>query len=280
MSKLIRVLKKKRNFVPKKKRVHVSDALYCGVHARTGGLKLLIEGKRKVGFGELYLLGSVEEQTGPTVKLPELKLVVPGIDFDAKLKVRLYCRCNKSGTEYLFCGYIEDYWPKEIAFTAPVDVLVPQLGTPAVSPDESQEIVKTPLKPKRASTVRCRPTFDEELRRICSMRDAGLDPDLDMNFLIGYLPEGRATIYRKLKKKQFPPPLKRGGKVIWRLSVIEKYRLGQWVGKTDMDPAAGSMSRETAPTPSNTRKPANDGAHGEKTGSAVTLTVAGTHSGI
>ena len=75
--------------------------------------------------------------------------------------------------------------------------------------------------------------FQQELVRIERTRATGLDPHVDVEFIIAYFPTSRATAYRKIKLGTFPAPIKRGSRSVWPFSVIEAYRLGQWVSSAD-----------------------------------------------
>ena len=75
--------------------------------------------------------------------------------------------------------------------------------------------------------------FQQELVRVAQIRTTGLDPDVDMEFIRAYFPTSPATAYRKIKLGAFPKQIKRGSSSVWPFSVIEAYRLGQWVSSVD-----------------------------------------------
>ena len=75
--------------------------------------------------------------------------------------------------------------------------------------------------------------FQQELVRIAQIRTTGLDPDVDMEFIRAYFRTSPATAYRKIKLGTFPRQIKRGSSSVWPFSVIEAYRLGQWVSSAD-----------------------------------------------
>lgn len=247
--------------------------IFFGFGEITQRVKIRIEDKRMMGTGALYAIDGESLELPDATMLPAPIHRAIGYQYDASRDVRIYCKTKKTDEQYVFFGCIEEFRP-EVEAPPRVEASVASQEKPELPTVES--LGKEPRKRGR----RRRPAFADELGRIDSLKTAGLDPDVDMQFLIAYLRESRPTIYRKMKKGQFPPSQKRGGSVFWRMSVIERYRLGQWVAETDLNPMAGNISQVVAHTPSDSPKPANDGAHGEMTDSAATLTVAGTDSGI
>jgi predicted DNA-binding transcriptional regulator AlpA len=71
-----------------------------------------------------------------------------------------------------------------------------------------------------------RVVFAERLRRIADLRGAGLDPDVDLAFIVAYVGESRATIYGKVARGDLPKPVKRGRSSFWPLSVVDAYKKG------------------------------------------------------
>lgn len=57
---------------------------------------------------------------------------------------------------------------------------------------------------------------------------AGLNPDLKLEEVCALLNESRATVYRKIKLRLFPPPTKRGRGSFWTMDVIRAYQQGTW----------------------------------------------------
>lgn len=88
-------------------------------------------------------------------------------------------------------------------------------------------------RPAHKSVAARQARFQQELVRIAQIRTTGLDPDVDMEFIRAYFPTSPATAYRKIKLGTFPAPIKRGSRSVWPFSVIEAYRLGQWVSSVD-----------------------------------------------
>jgi len=66
-------------------------------------------------------------------------------------------------------------------------------------------------------------TSSSHLDAIAAQQKAGLDPDVRMSFIVTYVGESRANIYRKMGK-EFPMPTKRGRGSFWPLSVIDAYK--------------------------------------------------------
>lgn len=71
-----------------------------------------------------------------------------------------------------------------------------------------------------------RDTFVARLRSIADLRDAGLDPDVDLAFIVAYVGESRATIYDKVARGDLSKPVKRGRSSFWPLSVVDAYKKG------------------------------------------------------
>jgi predicted DNA-binding transcriptional regulator AlpA len=92
---------------------------------------------------------------------------------------------------------------------------------------------KTLGTPAHKSVAVRQARFQQELVRIAQIRTTGLDPDVDMEFICAYFPTSPATAYRKIKLGTFPAPTKRGSRSVWPFSVIEAYRLGQWVNSVN-----------------------------------------------
>ncbi|WP_295855119.1 hypothetical protein [uncultured Xylophilus sp.] len=74
--------------------------------------------------------------------------------------------------------------------------------------------------------------YMHELDRIGAERAAGLDSTVRIEFLIIYLGESRANLYRKMSlvPAQFPQPVKRGRGSFWLMSVIDAYKTGKLGG--------------------------------------------------
>lgn len=207
------------------------NGTFFGFGEITKRVKIKIDDKRMMGIGLLYALNGDSSTLRSTTMLPALRYRTPGYEYDAERDGRVHCTSRKTDEQYLFIGYLEEFQP-EVDVPSRVEALEATHENPELTISES--IGKEQRKNRRSQ----KPTLADELLRIGSLRTAGLDPDVDMQFLIAYLRESRATIYRKSQKKQFPPSQKRGGSVFWRLSVIERYRLGQWVAETDLGVAA------------------------------------------
>lgn len=71
--------------------------------------------------------------------------------------------------------------------------------------------------------------YVRELERIRHERAAGLDSTVRIQFLVIYLGECRANLYRKMKMvpAQLPLPIKRGRGSFWTMSSIDAYAAGK-----------------------------------------------------
>jgi predicted DNA-binding transcriptional regulator AlpA len=95
----------------------------------------------------------------------------------------------------------------------------------ATSASLSEEIVN---EGKVKSKMRTLENFISELASISAHRQAGLDPDVKVAFIVQYVHESHANLYRKMAAGLFPKPIKRGRGSFWPMSQVEAYKRGEY----------------------------------------------------
>lgn len=94
---------------------------------------------------------------------------------------------------------------------------------------ESGEEMHAHVEEKRMkSALRANTAYLNELADISADIKAGLDPYVRHSFIVRYLRESRATLYRKMKQDLFPKPVKRDRGSFWPMSQIEAYKRGEY----------------------------------------------------
>ncbi len=152
--------------------------------------------------------------------------VVPGYQPDKNKDEVIVCQRAKSGHWYRFTGTVKPFSPK-----APPAFAQPQAVAVRVeAPEPAPKVPAPKAKGSRAAKRPVDEAFRQELQRIRQSLDAGLDPDVRIDFIAKYLGESRANLYRKMKltPPQFPNPIKRGHGSFWPFSLVETYRKGEW----------------------------------------------------
>lgn len=189
--------------------------LYRGKN-KAGVHKLEIGGHLFDGYGELHRSKSEQASKGFLIK------PAGGVP---KNCVVVRCISAKTGNIYLFVGTVQAQKKMDHV----------EQRRPATATTASQPITPKPtpaLIPKKtasASKIEGKNlAIAKEMQRICEAKEAGLDPNVRMEFMERFLSISRATIYRWMDASQFPKPIKHGHVNFWPLSVIEQFASGQW----------------------------------------------------
>lgn len=192
----------------------------------------LYRGKNKAGVHTLEIGGHLFDGYG---KLHRSKSEQASKDFLIKPAggvpknwVVVRCIGAKTGNLYLFVGTVQAQ--KKVAHV--------EQRRPATATTTNQPTAPKPtpaLIPKKtASTSKVEgknQTIAKEMQRIREAKEAGLDPNVRMEFVEHFLNISRATLYRKMDASQFPKPIKHGHINFWPLSVIEQFATGQWTAQ-------------------------------------------------
>lgn len=198
--------------------------------------KIITDKIKRWGIGKLYEIvdGVVPDinSVQPTMRTPSYR--------ESEQDERIQCKCVKTGKLFLFVGTMKKNVPCAATPKLCVKAVVPltaatkyvahivsdpveMLGEadPLVSAENTGGEMSNPKIPSRRQ--RDQEAYLRMLQSIAAQREAGLDPDVCMAFITGFVNESRATLYRKMGKT-FPPPLKRGYSNFWPLSQIEAYK--------------------------------------------------------
>ena len=149
----------------------------------------------------------------------------PGYQESVSSDKSVVAHCPTTGKSYRVTGLFKKLNPKLIVTNcltkqeSAVIPFQPQIAIPA-----DQITVKVKARDSRTQAA-----FQREYEVIAAQRAAGLDPDLRMSFISGFLQESKANLYRKMGKS-FPNPIKRGKGSFWPMSQIEAYKAGQTDG--------------------------------------------------
>lgn len=147
--------------------------------------------------------------------------VVPGYQPDKTKDKVILCQRAQSGRWYRFTGTLMPFKPKAPPVVAQLEAIPVSTEAPEPAPKaQGRRAAKRPVSE----------TYGQDLQRIRQSLDAGLDPDVRIDFIAPYLGESRANLYRKMKlaPPQFPNPIKRGHGSFWPFSLVEAYRKGEW----------------------------------------------------
>ena len=139
--------------------------------------------------------------------------------------VVVLCIGAKTGNLYRFVGTLQTQ--KKMAH---FEQRRPATTTPAgqpIAPKPSPALI--PQKVASASQASGKHlAITKEMQRIREAKEAGLNPNVRMEFVVRFLNISRATLYRRMEASQFPEPIKHGHINFWPLSVIEQFASGQW----------------------------------------------------
>lgn len=225
-------------------------ATYHDISEPSGRCRLRIDNVPMFGRGQIFVIGV----SGNWEPLPGTGgLVFDSSDGSTIPMEMLDCLHHESGQPMRFVGYLEAN------------------HTPGVRHGESSSIppIDSPMfvgcTPPTAQTRRLArdEAFEAELARYTQLRNQGVDPSLKLPFIKAYTGKSHSTIYREIARGKFPPPIRHGKSVSWLFSHVDAYRLGNWIGATDMTAAGhGPVKPEYAsPKPHAAGKRVNVGSH-------------------
>ena len=162
--------------------------------------------------------------------------VVPGYQPDKTKDKVIVCLRATEGRWYRFTGTLKPFNPK----APPVAAQPHAVPIPAEAPEPAPKILTPKTHGRQAMKPMVSGTYGEDLQRIRQSLNAGLDPDVRIDFIAPYLSESRANLYRKMKltPPQFPNPIKRGHGSFWPFSLVEAYRKGEWKPQPAVSKAA------------------------------------------
>lgn len=178
-----------------------STRLFCGM-SRDGYIKIKKEGRLKFYVGEVFVYTQEATKDGPR-SVRKLYRATTGFTRKTPISECFECFGSKSGRKY---------WANVVPVTKRASTLDADNAT---STHQNAPLQRTEGKAKATAL----PHIDA----IAAQRQAGLDPDVRMSFIVTYVGESRANIYRKMGK-EFPMPTKRGRGSFWPLSVIDAYK--------------------------------------------------------
>ena len=190
---------------------HENEFTFHG-YSKSGRAQFLCGGKRFYGVGQVECC----DDARIPLKVPQMH-VVPGYKADV-LKDQI----------------VMAWSPKDYCWNRFTGVLISAQSSAAEVECKVLPAAIAPI-PKQSGVTRKKTktsnSFEDEVKRIGMARDAGLDPDVRMNFIPKYLGESRSGLYAKMEKtpQEFPSPNTRGRGSFWLLSVIDAYRKGEWV---------------------------------------------------
>lgn len=178
----------------------VSTRLYRGVSSK--GIKIQTDGVIGYFAGEVFRLEKRDTVDGTTWKKKKLH-ATPG--FTNTTPVAFSFRCQGVTGKHTYrinC-------------------------TPIVPPSANSKADKTPSKKRKTLVLQApkgkKRSLASQVDAIAAQRQAGLDPDVRMSFIVTYVGESRANLYKKMGQ-DFPMPTKRGRGSFWPLSVIDAYK--------------------------------------------------------
>lgn len=196
-------------------------------------------GKAQLIRDQQYYLGIGKVEVCDEDRLPladQQAHVVPGYQPDEAKDEVIVCQDMKNERWYRFTGTLKPFNPK----VPPVAAQPQPVAVRVEAPEPAPKVPAPKAKGSRAVKRPVNETFGQELQRIRQSLDAGLDPDVRIDFIAKYLGESRANLYRKMKltPAQFPNPIKRGHGSFWPFSLVEAYRKGEWKPQPAVSKAA------------------------------------------
>lgn len=188
---------------------------------KTGKAQLIRDQQCYLGIGKVEVCG---EDSRPLAD--QQAHVAPGYQPDAAKDEVIVCQDMKNERWYRFTGTLKPFNLK----VPPVGAQPQAMPAPAEAPGPAPKASASKAQSRRAAKRPVSETYGQDLQRIRQSLDAGLDPDVRIDFIAPYLGESRANLYRKMKltPPQFPNPIKRGHGSFWPFSLVEAYRKGEW----------------------------------------------------
>lgn len=188
---------------------------------KTGKAQLIRDQQCYLGIGKVEVCG---EDRRPLAD--QQAHVVPGYQPDAAKDEVIVCQDMKRERWYRFTGTLKPFNPK----VPPVAAQPQAVAVRVEAPEPAPKVSAPKAKGSRAAKRPVSETYGQHLQRIRQSLDAGVDPDVRIDFIAAHVSESRANLYRKMKltPPQFPNPIKRGHGSFWPFSVIEAYRKSEW----------------------------------------------------
>jgi predicted DNA-binding transcriptional regulator AlpA len=195
--------------------------IFHGFSPRKGWAQLTMDEQHYWGVGEVEVCG---EDRRPLAD--QQAHVVPGYQHDEAKDEVIVCQDMKNERWYRFTGTLRPFSPK----ARPTAAKHQAMPAPAEAPEPAPQSPMLKAQARRAAKRPVSETYGQDLQRIRQSLDAGLDPDVRIDFIAEYVSESRANLYRKMKltPPQFPHPIKRGNGSFWPFSLVEAYRKGEW----------------------------------------------------
>lgn len=195
-------------------------AIYHGIK-KDGRICVDLEGKKKLFHGKVYELRERKSAGGNRKVVRKHLSTTPGYQARPSDDKSFIANAPVGGKRYRVIGRA-NFPSKEISTSR----YSPTSEGFSISSDKANAspcISKAPA----AHDVSNNPSkvYARELQLIAAQRAAGLDPDVRMSFVVGYVGECRSNLYRKMGST-FPSPIKRGRGNFWKLSVIDAYKAG------------------------------------------------------
>ena len=214
----------------------LSHAIYHGTNS-DGRHRIMINGEKNAATAVLYEIVLKKKRDAKAGSIRRLVSTTPGYEKGAEGEMSFIAQCPKSKKRYRLIGWLKSCSEKPALPEPLVPVaLVVEPAMPTATTSEVDKIISKAtasegkvLKKNRSRAVHERHACARELERIAAHRASGLDPDLRMEFIVDYLGESRATLYRKMGKS-FPMPIKRGKGSFWPMSQIDAYKAGTYLG--------------------------------------------------
>ena len=188
---------------------------------KTGKAQLIRDQQCYLGIGKVEVCG---EDRRPLTD--QQAHVVPGYQPDAAKDEVIVCQDMKRERWYRFTGTLKPFNPK----VPPVAAQPQAVAVRVEAPEPAPKVSAPKAKGSRAAKRPVSETYGQDLQRIRQSLDAGVDPDVRIDFIAAHVSESRANLYRKMKltPPQFPNPIKRGRGSFWPFSLVEAYRKGEW----------------------------------------------------
>lgn len=197
------------------------------VHGQSpdGRIRVKVRGQNYLVTGTLAQRSMLISASGKK-KFSYTQLVsTPGYKPSADSDKKVFAWCTITAKSYRVVGQFKKLTPKPLTRSNAVG----QTSTAASVQLAGTELAQRQEVTTKGDNVRPSRSCQVDFERIFAQRAAGLDPDLRMSFIVAFLGESKANLYRKMGK-EFPMPIKRGKGSFWPMSKIEAYKAGQNFG--------------------------------------------------
>jgi len=105
--------------------------------------------------------------------------------------------------------------------SAPTPQFTQPVSTPTTKPaiTQSKRANRKPTKEEQ---------FKAELKRVMTLCEQGVDPEVQMAFVHQFIGKSASNIYKKIQFRKFPAPFRRGPNSLWMFSTLRAYQEGSW----------------------------------------------------